>query len=907
MPNKPRRTTDPSRDPADPAPRQHELSDDPQKDGLPADTTWDPAEADPFEDDEFLDDGSIQTPDPHAVPADTPPVPGPGPGVTREPSRTWGIADVWNDDFEDFSPSMTLKEPGARRRPSRFIAEFQRHRLTDVKVEGYDLLDVLGEGGVGVVYQALQKSIDRKIAVKMVKSDSTLDAKDKAKFITEAIVTGDLDHPNIVPIHDLGETADGRPFYVMKLVKGTPWSDLIRDKSLEENLQILLDVCDAVSFAHSKGIIHRDLKPENVMLGEFGEVQVMDWGLGLSVTDTGKATPVSATHAAGGTPSYMAPEMVTGEQDAVGIHSDVYLLGAILYEILTGSPPHAGTRIMDTLQNALDNVIAPTNRSGVLVDIARKAMQTRPADRHPSVKAFKQALCEYQSNAESIKLAQRSAEDRQQAHATQDYELFAQALFGFRNALKLWSENAEARDGVVQTQLAYARCALAKGDYDLAASLLDPSDAVHRELAAEVAAAQHRRAGARRRLRRLRAAALGLSAAVMIILAVASAWIARARQREIHAKEAALAAKQRAVAARNDALVAQHAEAQQRQRAETAMVKAQEEEARAVQALADLERAVQALVQAQTQEERALAKARAAELVAAETRDELARSGMLMDNSWWVFGPEEAVRRQRAAAKALKMPVDLTVMLANDVPLELVLIPPGEFVMGSPPSETHRAADEYLHRAHITCAFYVGKYELTEAQWRALTGSLPGENPQRSPVPQRPVVGPGLAAIEQQLLPALQTCAPDGWRFRLPTEAEWEYACRAGTPTAYCAGDDEAHLAAAGWYLSNSDRTVQPVGGKTPNAFGLYDLHGNVGEICRDRYAAGFYLESPTNDPCNTAAGDTLVVRGGSVFNTAAHCRSAYRSYLYRKNQYEFLGLRLALVPIGESAGANRR
>ena len=803
---------------------------------------------------------------------------------TPRPSGTRGFEDIWGDNFDGMTPDMTLKEPGnTRRRLLAMLADATSTPPPNETVEGYDLLELLGEGGLGVVYQAIQKSINRKIAVKMIRPGIDEDPKEIDKFLSEAMVTGELDHPNIVPIHDLGTTTDGKPFYVMKLVKGTPWEDSIHDNTLTENLRILLDVCDAVSFAHSKGVIHRDLKPQNVMLGEFGEVQLMDWGLGASVTGQGNTDAITQSRAAGGTPAYMAPEMVTGENGPVGFHSDIYLLGAILYQIVTGKPPHAGKRVLDCLENAVNNVIRPTEHSGVLIDIARQAMQTDPADRYASVKDFKQVLVDYQANAESINLSQRSANDLRRACDERDYELFAQALFGFREALKLWEDNTDARAGVTETQLQFARCAYEKGDLDLAASTLDSDCSTHQSLAVDIEHARRRRAGARRRLKLLRAAALSLTAAVIIILTVAYLWISAARRQ--------------AVAAKETAVIAKEAETEQRKLAETAMAKARREEALATQALADLERAVQAMVAAQTQEERALAKARAADLVAAQTRDELAKTGMLLDNSWWVFDADAAKRKQTAAANALGLPVELTLALPDNVKLELVLIPPGDFVMGSPPKEDKRAADEYLHRVSHTRAYYLGKFELTEAQWRALTGEAPGSAAGRDADPALPVVGVSLERVMDELLPALQQYAPAGYEFRLPSEAEWEYACRAGTGTAYHTGDGQEALDAAGWFLSNSNRKVQPIGGKSPNAFGLYDLHGNVGEVCVDQYAAGYYLESPTNDPIADGDGEQLVVRGGSILNTPDHCRCAYRSYVYSKNQYEFLGLRLALVP----------
>ena len=164
----------------------------------------------------------------------------------------------------------------------------------------YELIKELGRGGMGVVMSARQASIDRTVALKRINPAEAAKPQSRQKFLAEAIVTGDLEHPNIVPIYDVAKDESGTLFYAMKHVKGTPWDRVIHTKGLQENLEILMKAADAVAFAHSRGVIHRDLKPENIMLGGFGEVLVMDWGLAMSVG------PEGAKRAGmGGTPAYM--------------------------------------------------------------------------------------------------------------------------------------------------------------------------------------------------------------------------------------------------------------------------------------------------------------------------------------------------------------------------------------------------------------------------------------------------------------------------------------------------------------------------------------------------------------------------------------------------------------------------
>ena len=204
-------------------------------------------------------------------------------------------------------------------------------------------------------------------------------------------------------------------------------------------------MADAVAFAHAGGVIHRDLKPENVMLGDYGEVLVMDWGLARITPEFAHVDAVYQADSLGGTPAYMAPEMAKGPVESINKTSDVYLLGAILYEIIGGQPPHSGRDVMQCLMAASQNRIDPIRYDGELKEIALKAMATQQEDRYQTVKEFQEAVRVYQSHSESLVLTAHANQNLQKARASNDYQLFARALYGFQESLTLWDANHRAR------------------------------------------------------------------------------------------------------------------------------------------------------------------------------------------------------------------------------------------------------------------------------------------------------------------------------------------------------------------------------------------------------------------------------------------------------------------------------
>lgn len=460
---------------------------------------------------------------------------------------------AWGDGLETMAegPEMTIKaedliDEDLTDQTALVIKKRHFSDTTEAEYQAdaeYELLQVLGQGGMGVVYTARQTSIDRQVAVKMLKSKTAQNQDQRHKFLAEAVVTGELDHPNIVPIYDVGSNNKGALFYSMKKVEGRPWLKTIRKNSLAENLSILMKVADAVAFAHSRSVVHRDLKPENVMIGEFGEVLVMDWGLAQSTSGFRKSNSINTTSSMGGTPAYMAPEMATGPLDRITHLSDIYLLGAILYEILTKRPPHTGKTAMKCLMAAAKNKIVKTDVQGELIEIAMKAMRTQPKDRYPSVQAFQQAIMDYQSHAESISLATRAENDFDLASKSENYELYSRALFGFQEAMSLWPENTTANAGVEKTILSYASTAYEKGDFDLGLSLLKEEQPEHAELIDKIRSEQTERDARQQRLRTAKRVFAGMVATFLFVVIGAFFWI---RAEANHAREQeAIAEKQR--------------------------------------------------------------------------------------------------------------------------------------------------------------------------------------------------------------------------------------------------------------------------------------------------------------------------------------------------------------------------
>ena len=388
---------------------------------------------------------------------------------------------------------------------------------------GPDLVVVgmLGEGGMGRVQLARQRSLQREVAIKRLRVGAS--DWDAHLLRAEALVTGHLEHPNIIPVHALGIDSRGRPILVMKRVEGVSWRDLLHDEHhpgwarrepdrearLVWHIDILAQLCNAIAFAHNRGIVHRDMKPDNVMVGEFGEVYLIDWG--VAVKSGAHSRDAAGNPVLVGTPAYMAPEMARG--GPLDEQTDVYLLGAALHEILTGEVRHRGDDLHAVTEQALASLPFAYGEEvpAELAELANRATSAEPSARPRGALGFRQALLDHVRHRSSLRLS--AAADR--GLATIEHgapasaahgRVLEESRFGYREALREWPVNPDALRGLRRCAIVTVRFEIARRDASAAAAALaelsDPPPELAlavRRLEASLAA----EAAERERLRRI--------------------------------------------------------------------------------------------------------------------------------------------------------------------------------------------------------------------------------------------------------------------------------------------------------------------------------------------------------------------------------------------------------------------
>ncbi len=771
----------------------------------------------------------------------------------------------------------------------------------------YELLEELGRGGMGIVYKALDTKLDTVVAIKLLPEYLARDNRGINILKREALAAMKLSHPNIMKFYHFEDHPEGK-FLIVEYIEGKTL-DQILDESPghalpeEQVIKYAVEACKGLEYAHSEGVIHRDIKPSNIMVDVNGRVKITDFGIARVLKDSHTRHTGTVTS---GTLLYMSPEQIQGEKcDA---RSDIYSFGISLYELLSGNAPFSSG---DITHQHINKMPAPIpDISDRLNAILVRCLEKKPEDRFRSAGELADALAGRMSaeTTEGSKAAQKPHEPLSvkpgmsrawvvamlflivaliggavayryvQAGKADDEASGVRAQPPDSNFRKLTPEEVKAM-GLPLPGAEPARPVMEQDQSGDDTSSQQPEEAKKKE--AEERAEEQSKAGEEERRREeLEKQGLAQERETALTQAVVEVKVAM---------EASLEAAKRAEAPKHASSEFNVAEQERKkaaeydQRGNRELAKASYEKAKAgydksvqsakqEKARIEAERVAKQKAEAESaRSEMAAAKSRAeseealkfagAEYEPALTSEREASNSFISGS--YVEAKAKYISAKDGYLRALN--------LAKQIRAEMILVPAGEFMMGSPSGKG--AYDEYpQHRVYVD-AFYMDEYEVTMSQYMAFiraTGhrGLPDWVSKYAPSDNCPVVGVSWD----------DAVAYAQWvGKRLPTEAEWEYACRAGSAMKYSFGNDEGRLGEYAWYDKNSGGKTHPVGQKKPNNWGLYDMHGNVWEWCSDWHDSKYYQSSPSKNPKGPANGRYRVLRGGSWGHYASYIRSAYR------------------------------
>jgi formylglycine-generating enzyme required for sulfatase activity len=739
----------------------------------------------------------------------------------------------------------------------------------------YKIIRKLGEGGMGAVFLAEDTHLDnRPIAIKSLPLIVAGNERSLKQLKQEAKLALKLSHPYIVSLRSFESSKHG-PYLVMDYIDGKTLEMVLTEKerlSEMEVLRLFQPIAEALDYAHSQGVVHRDIKPSNIMIRDDGVPFIMDFGIAREMKEsftrlTGKDTS--------GTLPYMSPEQVRGAMPSPA--QDVYSLAVTLYECLTGNPPFCrGDIHYQIIHEQVDGSKLPDG----LRDIVLKGLSKHPDDRPQTcaelVRTVSPEELRKRRESKEIETARQTARDMIETGRLEE-------------ALKVLQEVAEAYPGqqeiAADIQHVKARLKAASDKKARAAKYRSSVEKASR-LEGELKLAEA--LSVWQELQKSFGDRPDIAANISRLTRLIDHQQDLQRQKDVLLK-------QEEERRRREAEERKKSEEAERRRREEAKRRREDEQKRLESERLDRERSRRRLLVFGGIGGLILVIAIIAGALFSGGGD---RPGFIVTEPTptptYTFTPtytptatpthtpsptHPPTRPPTSTPTRTPLPdpfanpyhkKEVTLDLGGGVRLAMIYIRGGSFQMGSPDDEEGRYSDEGPVRRVTLDGFWMGKYPVTQAQYQAIMGT----NPSHFKGDNRPVEQVSWNDAKEFFRKLSQRT---GKTFTLPTEAQWEYACRAGTTTRYSFGDDAGRLGEYAWYIGNSDSQTHPVGQKKPNAWGLYDMHGNVWEWCLDDWHGNYNGAPVDGSRWGDGTGSYRVIRGGGWNPSAGYCRSACR------------------------------
>jgi serine/threonine protein kinase/formylglycine-generating enzyme required for sulfatase activity len=746
------------------------------------------------------------------------------------------------------------------------LTKFQAQAIYQGKTHGlvvgnYVVLDKLGQGGMGQVYKARHRKMERVVALKVLPPSATKMRDAVKRFEREVKAAARLSHPNIVAAYDADEY-NGADFLVMEYVDGQDLAALVQTHGVlpvAQAVDYIVQAARGLEYAHSKGITHRDIKPSNLLVDGSDTVKILDMGLARVENAIGERDDgLTRSGSVIGTLDFMAPEQALDTHDA-DARSDIYSLGCTLYYLLMGRTPYRG----DT--------------------VAKKLLAHRE-EPVPALSAERTDVPEWLDMAFQRMLAKNPA-DRPQTMGEVVRQLRQQELPWTHQSVTPAPVTRADGDMAETLSLNWDEVDTSSGQIDFGESWQHATESL--TITRPGTSSWWMPATLAKLSKRQRIGVGVVVGALLFAVLLGIVLSLRTKDGTLIVEIDDPDVKVQVLSEEGKVLIDKPG------KKGTMTIGIDPGKHR----LRFEKNGVELCAKEFTIGERETIKARW------EPQIQHYVFGEPPPLAVAPFDAAKAKEHQKAWADYLGMPVEMT----NSIGMKFVLIPPGEYDMGTSDADFEKMKGEFLankdslpdaplvgnssrypdcvafevpqHRVTITRPFYLGKCETTHLQYYTATGThAPPDgitDGDRAAVPR---VSWYEARRFCNILTARAEEKSKKFVYRLPTEAEWEYACRAGTTTRHSFGDAETDAPGHMWYVDNSGRVTHAAGVKEPNAWNLHDMHGNTWEWCSDWYSPDYYRKSPRSDPTGPPTGTMRVLRGGSSGDPVCVCRSATRA-----------------------------